>query len=77
MPIRDFPPFRDLRDFLRHLEAAGDLARVAEPVDIVHDMAEIHRRVIAEDGPVLIFERPRDAAGAIVPMPVAVNLSAA
>lgn len=74
MPIRDFPPFRDLRDFLRHLDAAGEVARVSEPVDLVHDMAEIHRRVIARDGPVVVFERPRNADGAILPMPVAVNL---
>jgi 4-hydroxy-3-polyprenylbenzoate decarboxylase len=74
VPIRDFPPFRDLRDFLLHLDAAGEVARVSEPVDLVHDMAEIHRRVIARDGPVVVFERPRNAAGAILPMPVAVNL---
>ncbi|RAI43084.1 UbiD family decarboxylase [Rhodoplanes roseus] len=74
MPIRDFPPFRDLRDFLRHLDAAGDVARVTEPVAIVHDMAEIHRRVIARDGPALVFERPRDASGRILPVPVVVNL---
>jgi 4-hydroxy-3-polyprenylbenzoate decarboxylase len=74
VPIRDFPPFRDLRDFLRHLDAGGEVARVSEPVDLVHDMAEIHRRVIARDGPVVVFERPRNADGRILPMPVAVNL---
>lgn len=74
MPIRDFPPFRDLREFLRHLDADGDVARVAEPVGIVHDMAEVHRRVIARDGPALIFERPRDANGRILPVPVITNL---
>ncbi|MFL9826401.1 UbiD family decarboxylase [Rhodoplanes sp. SY1] len=74
MPIRDFPPFRDLREFLRHLDADGDVARVAEPVGIVHDMAEVHRRVIARDGPALVFERPRDANGRILPVPVITNL---
>lgn len=74
MPIRDFPPFRDLREFMRHLDAAGDVARVAEPVAIVHDMAEVHRRVIARDGPALVFERPRDASGRILPVPVVANL---
>ncbi|MDC7786081.1 UbiD family decarboxylase [Rhodoplanes sp. TEM] len=59
---------------MRHLDAAGEVARVSEPVDIVHDMAEVHRRVIARDGPALVFECPRDASGRILPVPVVANL---
>ncbi|WP_202801797.1 UbiD family decarboxylase [Rhodovulum sp. PH10] len=72
--MRDFPPFHDLREFLRHLDAEGEVRRISQPVDLVHDMAEIHRRVIAKDGPVLVFERPRAGDGRIVGMPAAVNL---
>jgi 4-hydroxy-3-polyprenylbenzoate decarboxylase len=74
VPIRDFPRFRDLRDFLRHLDTAGELARIAEPVGLVHDMTEIHRRVLVKGGPVLRFERPVKAGGDALPIPVVVNL---
>lgn len=71
--MRDLPSFRDLRSFLHYLDSAGALARVTEPVSVVHDMTEIHRRVLEREGPALLFERPavpqRDGA-----MPVLVNL---
>jgi 4-hydroxy-3-polyprenylbenzoate decarboxylase len=37
-------------------------------------MTEIHRRVLAADGPVLLFERPLDRDGRVRPVPVLVNL---
>jgi 4-hydroxy-3-polyprenylbenzoate decarboxylase len=74
VPIRDVPRFRDLRDFLHHLDTAGDLKRIAEPVGLVHDMAEVHRRVIARGGPALLFERPVTGSGETCPLPVMVNL---
>ena len=46
---RELPPFRDLRDFVAHLDARGQLARVREPVSVVHEATEIHRRVLAEE----------------------------
>ncbi len=49
--------FRDLRDFLAHLEARGRLARIREPVDPALEITEIHRRVLARGGPALLFER--------------------
>ncbi|WEX08573.1 UbiD family decarboxylase [Chelativorans sp. AA-79] len=74
VPIRDFPPFRDLRDFLGHLAEADDLARISEPVSLVHEITEIHRRVIAGGGPALCFEHARDASGQRAAVPVIVNL---
>ncbi|MGX5736328.1 UbiD family decarboxylase [Bosea thiooxidans] len=74
MPIRDLPRFRDLSAFLAHLEAAGQLRRIAEPVSVVHEVTEIHRRVIAEGGPALLFERPVQANGAVSPIPLLTNL---
>ena len=67
-------PFRDLRDFLGHLAEADDLARISEPVSFVHEISEIHRRVIAIGGPALCFEHARDAPGQRAAMPVIVNL---
>lgn len=74
MPVRDLPPFRNLRDFLGHLAAQGELARISEPVSLVHEITEIHRRVLRSGGPVLRFDHALDAAGEAARMPVIVNL---
>jgi 4-hydroxy-3-polyprenylbenzoate decarboxylase len=60
---RDLPAFPDLQAFLAHLAARGSLARVSEPVSTVLEATEIHRRVIATNGPALWFERPLTAGG--------------
>ncbi|MDT9600870.1 UbiD family decarboxylase [Sphingosinicella rhizophila] len=74
MPVRDLPPFRSLRDFLDHVAAEDDLARIDAPVSLVHEITEIHRRVLAADGPALRFERAIDGSGQAARMPVVVNL---
>ena len=62
-------PVRNLRDFLGLLRREGDLVEVAAPVDPKLEIAEIHRRVIAEGGPALLFTKPGDH-----PFPVATNM---
>lgn len=74
MSIRDLPPFRDLGAFLRHLDAAQDLRRIAEPVSLVHEITEVHRRVLVAGGPALEFERVLSANGSEAGVPVLVNL---
>lgn len=74
MSIRDFPAFAGLRDFLAHLEQAGDLADVAEPVSLVHEMTAIHRHVLLRSGPALRFAEARNADGERAGMPVVTNL---
>ncbi|MDX3808858.1 UbiD family decarboxylase [Bosea thiooxidans] len=74
LPIRDLPHFRDLSAFLAHLDAAGQLRRVAEPVSVVHEITEIHRRVIAESGPALLFESPVQPDGTVSHVPLLTNL---
>ena len=74
VPMRDFPPFRDLRGFLNYLTEADDLACISEPVSLVHEITEIHRRVLAGGGPALQFEHARDVHGRRATMPVVVNL---
>ncbi|KKN87861.1 hypothetical protein LCGC14_0253920 [marine sediment metagenome] len=49
--------FTDLRSFLDHLEAAGELVRIAEEVDPNQDVTIIQHRVLAAGGPALLFER--------------------
>ncbi len=66
--------YRSLRDFMTKLEAAGDLVRVAGPVSTVLEMTEIQTRLLAEQGPAVLFERPIKADGTISDIPVLVNL---
>lgn len=72
--MRDLPTFRDLRAFLRHLDSEGLVVRVREPVSIVHEMSEVHRRVLADGGPALLFERPINGDGTPSSIPVLTNL---
>ncbi len=58
--------FPDLRAFLEHLRRGGDLAVVEAPVDPRLEVAEVHRRVIAADGPALLFTNPVGSAYPLV-----------
>lgn len=51
--------FRDVQSFVSHLRSTGDLVEVDAPVDPNLEMAEIHRRVIAANGPALLFTNPK------------------
>jgi len=51
--------YANLRDFLRDLEAAGDLKRVRVPVDPVLEVTEICNRTLRRGGPALLFEQPK------------------
>lgn len=62
-------PVRDLRQFLDLLRADRDLVVVDAPVDPYLELAEIHKRVIAANGPTLLFTNPLGAD-----MPVVTNL---
>ncbi len=62
-------PFDSLRDFIDHLEQRGRLVRVTAPVSPVLEMTEIHTRLLAEQGPAVLFERVEG-----FDMPVLINL---
>ena len=66
--------YKSLREFIRKLEAAGELVRVTEPVSTVLEMTEIHRRLLAEGGPAVLFETVIRADGEPSPMPCLINL---
>jgi 4-hydroxybenzoate decarboxylase subunit C len=51
---------KDLTEFVRRLRAAGELIEVDAPVDANLEVAEVHRRVIAANGPALLFRNVRD-----------------
>jgi len=61
--------FASLRPFLETLRKENDLAVVEAPVDPYLEIAEIHRRVIDEEGPALLFTNVRGAS-----FPVVTNL---
>ena len=62
-------PFPDLRAFLSYLRDEGDLAIIEAEVDPDQEAAEIHRRVIAAQGPALLFSRVKGS-----PFPLVTNL---
>jgi UbiD family decarboxylase len=51
--------FPDLRAFVERLRHESDLVEVSASVDPDQEIAEIHRRVIAADGPALLFTNVR------------------
>ena len=61
--------YRDLRDFMAQLEAAGELRRVSEPVSPHLEMTALCDRVLRAGGPALLFEQPTGHS-----MPVLGNL---
>ena len=64
--------YSDLRDFMRRLEASGQLKRVAEVVDPRLEMTALSDRVLKARGPALLFERPkgefRSPSGSTIPV---------
>jgi UbiD family decarboxylase len=57
--------FPDLRTFLEQLRRNADVVYIDAPVDPVQEAAEIHRRVIAANGPALVF---RNIVGSDFPL---------
>ena len=51
--------YKDLREFVKRLEAAGELKRISAEIDPVLEVTEITQRVTRAGGPALLFERPK------------------
>ena len=66
--------YRSLRDFIARLESTGRLNRVSAPVSPYLEMTEIQTRLIAEQGPAVLFENVVGDDGGRFDMPVLVNL---
>jgi UbiD family decarboxylase len=62
-------PLLNLRQFVKKLRIAGEVVDVYEEVDPNLEIAEIHRRIAAADGPALFFHRVKGS-----PFPVVTNL---
>jgi 4-hydroxy-3-polyprenylbenzoate decarboxylase len=61
--------YQNLQDFITTLEKAGELKRIAVPVDPRLEISAIAGRVMEAGGPALLFERIRGSA-----YPLAINL---
>src|ERR1700694_4552233 len=66
----------NLREFLKAIDAAGDLRRVEHPVSVDKEMTEIADRCMKSPGggPALLFTQPTLPGGGRSRYPVAVNL---
>src|SRR5687767_7495839 len=51
--------FDDLRDFINILASKKQLIRIQEPIDPYLEITEICDRVLKQQGPALLFERPK------------------
>jgi len=60
--------YRDLHEFIRALEKAGELKRVKVEVDPVLEITEFADRAVKRGGPALLFERPKGSE-----IPVLIN----
>ncbi len=58
--------FPDLRSFIQNLEQSGELVRVKEEVDPDQDITIIQHRVLAANGPALLFERVKGSPYRVV-----------
>jgi len=67
-------PYASLRDFMDRLEKAGRLVRVKAPVSTHLEMTEIQTRLLAEQGPAVLFENVVREDGSRSDVPVLVNL---
>ncbi|CAK0765057.1 3-octaprenyl-4-hydroxybenzoate decarboxylase [Azospirillaceae bacterium] len=70
----DAMPYSSLRDFIERLEWSGRLVRVTTPVSTVLEMTEIQTRLLAEQGPAVLFEHVLLPDGRRSDIPVLVNL---
>ena len=66
--------YGSLRDFISQLEKEGKLVRVQEAISTNLEMTEIQTRLLAEDGPAVLFENPVNEKGEKSDIPVLVNL---
>lgn len=65
--------FKNLTEFIDHLENIGELKRVSEEVSTILEMTEIQRRLLEKEGPAILFEKVVTENGSN-PMSVLVNL---
>ena len=66
-------PYASLGDFVSYLESKGDLIRVSSEVSPELEITEIQTRLLAQQGPAVLFENVVGPKGRFE-MPVLTNL---
>ena len=66
--------WKTLKRWLDHLEGSGELIRISSPVDVVYEAGAIADLLVKNEGPAVIFEKPRLADGTIREIPLAMNI---
>jgi 4-hydroxy-3-polyprenylbenzoate decarboxylase len=66
--------YKSMREFLAKLEVEQKLVRVREPVSTVLEMTEIQTRLLATQGPAVLFEHALQPDGQRAEMPALANL---
>ncbi|MEE9256766.1 MAG: UbiD family decarboxylase, partial [bacterium] len=65
--------YDSLQNFVSDLERAGELRRIAVPVDVELEITEIADRLVKSGGPALLFESPVAPDGSRFDIPVLIN----
>ena len=66
--------WRTSKRWLNHLEQGGELLRISRPVDVRFEAGAIADLLVKNDGPAVLFEKPRLPDGTISDIPLAMNL---
>jgi 4-hydroxy-3-polyprenylbenzoate decarboxylase len=66
--------WKTLKRWLDHLESGGELLRISTPVDVVYEAGAIADLLVKNNGPAVIFEKPRLADGTISEIPLVMNI---
>ena len=66
--------WRKLSRYIHSLEGAGELIRVADPVDVEYEAGCFADRLVKRGGGAILFEQPRLPDGSISEFPLAMNL---
>ncbi|MDG4880468.1 UbiD family decarboxylase [Mesorhizobium sp. WSM4884] len=74
MHYRLLPQFSDLGSFLSYVDAKGQLREIRAPVSTRFELTEIHKRVIAAQGPALRMAMPMDDHRGRSPFAVVANI---
>ena len=73
-PTRMGVAWKTLKRWMDHLESRGEMLRISRPVDVVYEAGAIADLLVKNDGPAVLFEKPRLADGTISKIPLVMNI---
>ena len=73
-PTRRVVAWKTLKRWMDHLESRGEMLRISRPVDVVYEAGAIADLLVKNDGPAVLFEKPKLADGTISKIPLVMNI---